>query len=140
MFPLNTFQDDFLEKKVLYHYTMSYIYTKGWIFTFLWKAKWAFKFISSNSLRLEGFLSRDCVLTWQLSLYKKWSFKLSIYSQLWRNSQETADLVRFTEEILNGKLHFLCCVKAQVPNIPKFTLSRSSPQRCSMKKVFLEIS
>ena len=23
------------------------------------------------------------------------------------NSQETADLVRFTEEILNGKLHFL---------------------------------
>ena len=24
------------------------------------------------------------------------------------NPQETADLVRFTEEILNGKLHFLC--------------------------------
>ena len=24
------------------------------------------------------------------------------------NSQETADLVTFTEEILNGKLHFLC--------------------------------
>ena len=22
---------------------------------------------------------------------------------------ETADLVTFTEEILNGKLHFLCC-------------------------------
>ena len=24
------------------------------------------------------------------------------------NPQETADLVKFTEEILNGKLHFLC--------------------------------
>ena len=24
------------------------------------------------------------------------------------NLQETADLVTFTEEILNGKLHFLC--------------------------------
>ena len=26
------------------------------------------------------------------------------------NSQETADLVSFTEEILNGKLDFLCSV------------------------------
>ena len=26
-------------------------------------------------------------------------------------SQETADLVTFTKEILNGKLHFLCSVK-----------------------------
>ena len=26
------------------------------------------------------------------------------------NSQKTADLVTFTEEILNGKLHFLCSV------------------------------
>ena len=24
------------------------------------------------------------------------------------SQQETADLVKFTEEILNGKLHFLC--------------------------------
>ena len=29
---------------------------------------------------------------------------------MWPNQQETADLVKFTEEILNGKLHFLCCV------------------------------
>ena len=29
-----------------------------------------------------------------------------------RNSQETADLVTFTEEILNGKLHFLCSEKS----------------------------
>ena len=27
---------------------------------------------------------------------------------MWPNSQETADLVTFTEEILSGKLHFLC--------------------------------
>ena len=29
---------------------------------------------------------------------------------MWPNQQETADLVKFTEEILNGKLHFLCYV------------------------------
>ena len=27
---------------------------------------------------------------------------------MWPNSQETADLATFTEEILNAKLHFLC--------------------------------
>ena len=27
---------------------------------------------------------------------------------MWPNPQETADLVTLTEEILNGKLHFLC--------------------------------
>ena len=27
---------------------------------------------------------------------------------MWQNPQETADLVILTEEILNGKLHFLC--------------------------------
>ena len=29
---------------------------------------------------------------------------------MWPNPQETADLVTFTEEILIGKLHFLCRV------------------------------
>ena len=29
---------------------------------------------------------------------------------MWPNPKETADLVTFTEEILNGKLHFLCSV------------------------------
>ena len=28
---------------------------------------------------------------------------------MWPNPQETADLVTFTEEFLNGKLHFLHC-------------------------------
>ena len=35
------------------------------------------------------------------TLHKKWSFPL-------RKLQETANLVTFTEEIPNGKLHFLC--------------------------------
>ena len=30
------------------------------------------------------------------------------------NPQETADLVTFTEEILNGKLHFLCSDKINI--------------------------
>ena len=38
----------------------------------------------------------------QISLYKKRSFPLRISS--------TADLVTFTKEILNRKLHFLCSV------------------------------
>ena len=29
---------------------------------------------------------------------------------MWPNPKETADLVRFTEETLNGKLYFLCSV------------------------------
>ena len=35
---------------------------------------------------------------------------------MWPNPQETADLVTFTEETLNGKLHFLCSAYAQVSN------------------------
>ena len=30
---------------------------------------------------------------------------------MWPNPQETADLVKFTEEILNGKLYFLCSAR-----------------------------
>ena len=33
---------------------------------------------------------------------------------MWRNPQETADLVSFTEEILNGKHHFLCIMWSHV--------------------------
>ena len=42
---------------------------------------------------------------------------------MWPNQQETADLVTFTEEILNGKLHFLYSVyRTAVPkNFTKFT-------------------
>ena len=32
---------------------------------------------------------------------------------MWPNHQETVNLVTFTEEILNGKLHFLCSVNSR---------------------------
>ena len=32
---------------------------------------------------------------------------------MWPNPQETADLVTFTEEILNGKLYLLCSVSCK---------------------------
>ena len=32
---------------------------------------------------------------------------------MWPNLQETADLVKFTEEILNEKFHFLCMNTAE---------------------------
>ena len=35
---------------------------------------------------------------------------------MWPDPQETSDLVTFTEEILNGKLHFLCSEDS--PNTP----------------------
>ena len=43
-------------------------------------------------------------------LHKKWSFPLRIYSVNVSKPQFPADLVTFTEEILNGKLHFFCSV------------------------------
>ena len=50
------------------------------------------------------------ILYTQLSLHKKLSFPLSISSVNVTNRQKTADLVPFTEEILNGKLHHFCAV------------------------------
>ena len=44
-----------------------------------------------------------------ISLRKKWSFPLRI-SSVNVTKSATANLVTFTEEILNGKLHFLCRV------------------------------
>ena len=47
-----------------------------------------------------------------------WGFK-----KIWPNPQETADLVTFIEEILNGKLNFLCnvcLIKSMVKNLLKF--------------------
>ena len=35
---------------------------------------------------------------------------------MWPNPQEPADLVTFIEEILNGKLHFLCSVWCVLEN------------------------
>ena len=35
---------------------------------------------------------------------------------MWSNPQETTDLVIFTDEILSGKLYFLCGVSISVEN------------------------
>ena len=45
-----------------------------------------------------------------LTLHKKWSFPLRTFSVNVTKSAITADLGTFTEEIRNGKLHFLCSV------------------------------
>ena len=39
---------------------------------------------------------------------------------MWPNLQETEDLVTFTEEILNGKLHFLCSVRCCIAALKTF--------------------
>ena len=50
------------------------------------------------------------IISLSLSLHKKWRLPLRSSSVIWPNPEETSDLVTFTEEILNGKLHFLCSV------------------------------
>ena len=42
---------------------------------------------------------------------KKWNFTFRTLQQMCLNPQETADLVTFTGEIFNGKLHFLCSAR-----------------------------
>ena len=50
-------------------------------------------------------------------------------------SQETADLATFTEEILNGKLHFLCDELFK-----EYFLQKQPLEMFNIKKVFLKIS
>ena len=42
-----------------------------------------------------------------VTLYKKWDFP-GFLQQIWPNPQETADLVTFTEDILNEKPFVKC--------------------------------
>ena len=51
-----------------------------------------------------------------VALHKKWSFPLRISSVNVTKSAETADLVTFTEEMINGTLHFLCSVDWACPS------------------------
>ena len=56
-------------------------------------------------------IAMDTLLMFLMSehaLYKKSSFHSEFLQQMWSNQQFPADLVTFTEEILHGKLHFLC--------------------------------
>ena len=50
---------------------------------------------------------------------------------MWQNSQETTDLVTFTGEILNGKIHFLWSDKSKAEMKNRITYHR--------KKVFTKI-
>ena len=55
------------------------------------------------------------------------------------NPQETTDLVTFTEEILNGKLHFLCSVAfvigdSMVKDIGGYLLTGSMKRKFILKK------
>ena len=45
---------------------------------------------------------------------------------MWPDPQETAELVRFTEEILNGKLHFFCTVRSLADHFFELSLWSSS--------------
>ena len=45
---------------------------------------------------------------------------------MWPNPQFPAELVTFTEEILNGKLHFLCSGKAGGENLEIFHMFTDS--------------
>ena len=62
---------------------------------------------------------------------------------MWANSQFLADLVTFTEEIPNGKLHFLCSGysfnKQRVSNLNKaWYLYSSMTYAASQKKYGIE--
>ena len=48
---------------------------------------------------------------------------------MWPNPQETAVFVTFTEEILNGKLHFLSAVfcRRRFPSQFNFVASKTAP-------------
>ena len=71
---------------------------------------------------------------------------------MWPNPQETADLVTFTEEILNGKLHFLCSATIELVIIKKimrkstvageipFANKTSEKKRCSLFVINLIIT
>ena len=50
----------------------------------------------------------DGLINFFKPLHKKEVSHLGFLQKMWSNPQETADFVTFTEEILNGKPHFLC--------------------------------
>ena len=62
----------------------------------------------NSAISFENWVSTTLKST--LPLYKEWSFPLRISSVNVSKAQFPADLVTFIEEILNGKLHFLCSV------------------------------
>ena len=63
---------------------------------------------------------------------KEWSFPLSIFSvNMNKNPQETPDLVTFTEEILNGKLHVLCSGRFKILARVDFRITGTGTEKSS---------
>ena len=48
-------------------------------------------------------------------------FHSGFIQQIRPNSQVAADLVTFTEKILNGKIHFMCSVNPNIISVTSFT-------------------
>ena len=56
---------------------------------------------------------------------------------MWPNPQETADLVTFTEEILNEKLHFVCRDRKPLNKRPKGSLDLRNSLKREPFQIFL---
>ena len=61
------------------------------------------------------------VLTRSMTLHKNEDLHQGFLQQMWPDSQFPVDLVIFTEEIHNGKLHFLCSDKTGLYQIISFS-------------------
>ena len=70
---------------------------------------------------------------------------------MWPNPQETADLVVFTEEILNGKLQFLCygardisvntgCLRYSIQTSEQIENAQSLHKKCLICLRYLKLS
>ena len=64
-----------------------------------------FKFMRFAHFNLYPWLSRPQLLGW---------WKIYFWVILKTKKSKSADLVTFTEQILNGKLHFLCCETSEI--------------------------
>ena len=62
---------------------ISYIYTKRWIFTILWKTKRGLKTISSNCSRLAASLLGSCVSIWQLKVWGRNIYVFTLQNTVW---------------------------------------------------------
>ena len=57
---------------------------------------------------------------------------------MWKNLQETADLVTFTEEILNGQIHFITSASFKIDNV--VLCEAKSERRQPDPNIFLQIA
>ena len=70
--------------------------------------KWNAMFVKLNS-RMTCLEKTNCEYIQPFTLYKKMKFPIKNF---FSECDQTADQVTFTDEILNGNVHFLCSVNA----------------------------